>query len=107
VPSLGAAERRSVGWAVQGPLEAPLEQQAAYYEAMQAFAHTVNAADMVAETRLRPGDLVVFNNRRVLHGRTRFDPATGERHLRGSYIDLDAFRDRWRVLTERRYLGTL
>ena len=65
----------------------------------------MNHIDLVYETRMTPGDLVVFNNRRVLHGRTKFDPTTGERHLRGSYIDLDAFRDRWRVLAHRFHGG--
>ena len=85
----------------QGPLELPLEQTEAFYAAMKAFHQTVNHVDLVYETRLSPGDLVVFNNRRVLHGRNGFDPATGERHLRGSYVDLDAFRDRWRVLAHK------
>ena len=68
---------------------------------MKTFHQTVNDVHLVYETRLQPGDLVVFNNRRVFHGRTQFDPASGARHLRGSYVDLDAFRDRWRVLAHR------
>ena len=77
------------------------EQAELFYSAFRAFEHIINRPELVLQTRLQPGDLVIFNNRRVLHGRTQFDPTTGERHLRGSYIDLDAFRDRWRVLSER------
>ncbi|KCV69103.1 hypothetical protein H696_04519 [Fonticula alba] len=42
------------------------------------------------------GDLIVFDNRRVLHARTAFESATGERHLRGSYLRLDDWRAAWR-----------
>ncbi len=47
----------------------------------------------------RAGDLVAFDNRRVLHGRDAFDPGVGVRHLRGSYIDHDEVYSRLRVLT--------
>ncbi len=47
----------------------------------------------------RDGDMVVFDNRRVLHGRDAFDPGGGVRHLRGSYMDHDEIYSRLRVLT--------
>ena len=39
--------------------------------------------------RLEPGDIFSFNNRRVLHGRTAYDPNSGHRHLQGYYMDRD------------------
>ena len=39
--------------------------------------------------RLEPGDIFSFNNRRLLHGRTEFDPNSGHRHLQGYYMDRD------------------
>jgi gamma-butyrobetaine dioxygenase len=48
--------------------------------------------------KLKPGDMMVFNNRRVLHGREAFDPNTGPRHLQGCYVDLDEWHSRIRVL---------
>ena len=39
--------------------------------------------------RLEPGDVMVMNNLRTLHGRTAFDPSAGHRHLQGAYIDHD------------------
>ena len=53
---------------------------------------------MKIEFKMEPGDMVSFNNRRVLHARNEFDPNTGERHLQGTYIDLDDFYSRYRVL---------
>jgi len=51
---------------------------------------------------LEPGQVLVFANDRVLHGRTAFDPQEGSRHLQGCYIDHDAPRSRYRVLARER-----
>ena len=53
-------------------------------------------------TAWRPGDLVCFRNGRVLHGRERFDPALGERHLQGCYVDLDDLWSCLRMVRRRR-----
>ena len=50
---------------------------------------------------LRAGELMMFDNSRVLHGRTAFDPGSGRRHLQGCYIDIDEPRSRYRTLTRR------
>ena len=49
--------------------------------------------------RLEPGQVEMFDNSRVLHGRTSFDPSEGHRHLQGCYIDVDEPRSRYRVLS--------
>jgi len=48
-----------------------------------------------------PGDLVGFDNRRLLHARDAFDSTGGQRHLRGCYIDHDEVHSRLRVLARR------
>ena len=48
--------------------------------------------------RLAEGDLIMFDNCRLLHGRTGFDPTTGTRHLQGCYIDSDGPRSLYRAL---------
>jgi len=50
---------------------------------------------------LKEGDMVVFNNRRILHGRTSFDPSSGDRHLQGCYVDMDDFLARLRVAMKK------
>ncbi len=50
---------------------------------------------------LRAGELMMFNNSRVLHGRTEYDPNEGRRHLQGCYIDLDGPRSLYRTLGRR------
>ena len=44
----------------------------------------------------------MFDNCRLLHGRTGFDPREGLRHLQGCYIDSDGPRSLYRVLRRRR-----
>jgi gamma-butyrobetaine dioxygenase len=53
--------------------------------------------------RLQAGELMMFDNNRVLHGRTEFDPREGLRHLQGCYIDLDGPRGRY--LNLQRFVG--
>ena len=51
--------------------------------------------------QLKPGQMMMFDNNRVLHGRTSFDPSEGHRQLQGCYIDRDGPRSRYRVLQRR------
>jgi len=85
------------------PLFAP-DRLDAYFRARRQFDQRLRAADFEIRFLLRGGDLVMFDNRRLLHGRTGFDPAEGLRHLQGCYIDIDGPRSLWRVL--RRRLGS-
>jgi gamma-butyrobetaine dioxygenase len=55
--------------------------------------------------KLDPGQFMMFDNNRVLHGRSAFDPSEGHRQLQGCYIDRDGPRSLYRVL--RRRLGPL
>jgi gamma-butyrobetaine dioxygenase len=48
--------------------------------------------------RLNAGEMMMFDNNRVLHGRTAFDPSEGHRQLQGCYIDRDGPRSLYRVL---------
>jgi len=59
------------------------------------------AADPLFQIRypFSAGDLVGFDNRRILHGRDGFDPGSGFRHLRGTYVDHDEMYSRLRVLS--------
>jgi gamma-butyrobetaine dioxygenase len=84
------------------PLFAP-ERLEAYYGARRLFDHRLRAPDFEIRFLLNSGDLVMFDNCRLLHGRTGFDPTEGLRHLQGCYIDIDGPRSLWRVL--RRRLG--
>ena len=59
------------------------------YKAHHRFGNLLHDDRFQIKFRLNPGDIFSFNNRRVLHGRTAFDPNSGHRHLQGYYIDRD------------------
>ncbi|KAJ3023329.1 hypothetical protein HKX48_003613 [Thoreauomyces humboldtii] len=83
------------------PFQGPLEHEDAgrFYKAFQAFVKVLKEPELMYKTLLRPGDCVIFANRRVLHGREEFDAASGDRHLKGAYVDWDDFKDKLRVVT--------
>tara|TARA_B100000965_G_scaffold161983_1_gene134851 strand:- start:454 stop:1578 length:1125 start_codon:yes stop_codon:yes gene_type:complete len=59
------------------------------YKAHHRFGNLLHDKKFQINFRLEPGDIFSFNNRRVLHGRTEFDPNSGHRHLQGYYMDRD------------------
>ena len=59
------------------------------YKAHHRFGKLLHDDKFQIKFRLKPGDIFSFNNRRVLHGRTAFNPNSGHRHLQGYYIDRD------------------
>ncbi len=60
-----------------------------FYDAYQFFASLLQNNKFKIDFRLQAGDIFCFNNRRVLHGRTEFDPNSGNRHLQGYYVERD------------------
>jgi len=72
-----------------------------FYHARRLFNALLKSAEFEIRFRLDDGDLVMFDNRRLLHGRTSFDPAEGLRHLQGCYIDSDGPQSLYRVLRRR------
>jgi gamma-butyrobetaine dioxygenase len=70
-----------------------------YYHAFRKFmSATRDPADRIS-FKLGAGEMAVFDNRRVLHGREAFNPATGHRLLRGFYIDRGEIDSRIRTLS--------
>jgi gamma-butyrobetaine dioxygenase len=79
------------------PLLPPAELSA-YYRARRVFGRALRSEEFEIRFLLNKGDLVMFDNCRLLHGRTGFDPQEGLRHLQGCYIDIDGPRSKYRVL---------
>ncbi len=59
------------------------------YKAHHRFGNLLHDDKFQINFRLESGDIFSFNNRRILHGRTAFNPNSGERHLQGYYMDRD------------------
>ena len=76
------------------------EDQPRAYEAMRCFSQMAASDRFQITNQFLPGDLVGFDNRRILHGREAFESG-GKRHLRGMYIDQDEIRSTARVINRR------
>jgi gamma-butyrobetaine dioxygenase len=76
----------------------PPDELTAYYRARRIFDHMLRTSEFEIRFLLNSGDLVMFDNCRLLHGRTGFNPQEGLRHLQGCYIDIDGPRSLYRVL---------
>ena len=59
------------------------------YKAHHIFGNLLHDDKFQIKFRLEAGDIFSFNNRRLLHGRTEYDPNSGHRHLQGYYMDRD------------------
>ena len=68
------------------------------YKAHRRFGSLLHDSKFQINFRLEPGDIFCFNNRRLLHGRTEFDPNSGNRHLQGYYMDRDEIIGRLKYL---------
>ena len=80
------------------PLDLPAARIEAWYAAYRRFAALLRWPEGELRLRLAPGDLLVMQNQRALHGRTAFDLNAGRRHLQGCYVDKDGVESRLRVL---------
>ena len=111
------------------PFQAPLPRDTPheFYDALARFAALVDAPAAVYARRLGEGDAVVFDNRRVLHGRTSFedgddsglgsgsggvgarDASAGEpnRWLKGCYFEGDVMASHGRMLRARAARGEI
>lgn len=85
-----------------GTLDIAPELMDGYYRALIEFTTRIRRSDYQWERGLAPGDALVFDNQRVLHGRTAFDGDPGRRHLRLCTVDRDQVHSGLRLLREQR-----
>ena len=71
-----------------------------FYRAYRRLSALVNDPANHLTYRLAPGDVLMFNNHRILHARTGFDPASGNRRLQLATTDLDMVDSRIRILAQ-------
>ncbi|KAL7510387.1 hypothetical protein ACHAXN_007317 [Cyclotella atomus] len=106
----------------EGPVLLPPDDVDRYYQAYADFEQMVDNAlrssegsedlsqyanDYTWERKLSPGEILVFNNRRMLHGRRGFSLQPchtieeSQRHLVGCYTNIDDTLNQYRVLLRR------
>lgn len=94
------------------PFQAPMPLHSTppeFYPALQKFAALLRRPEGRYEFLLQEGDIMIFDNRRVLHARKAFTehttgkelPGESNRWLKGCYTEADAVLDRARVLRTR------
>jgi gamma-butyrobetaine dioxygenase len=71
----------------------------AYYPAFCRFGRLLQSDKYVMRFRLEARQCIVFDNHRIVHGRAAYTAESGERHLRGCYVDRGEMRSRYRALT--------
>lgn len=89
---------------LRGPLNVPFEAVELAYAGLRAFQELANSERFRLTFAYQPGDLMIFDNRRILHGRGAFDEAIGDRALQGCYMEREEVLSRIRIL--RRNLAT-
>ena len=82
------------------PLDLPADLIEPMLDALALFVSRLCEPRFQSRVLLQPGDLLIFDNHRVLHGRTAFDPTKAHRLLRSCHVDRDAVHSRLRVLAE-------
>jgi len=83
--------------------EALSEQLQNWHVAAQKFNHLIHRDADMYERMMKPGECVLFDNRRVLHARRGFEVGDigKERWLRGAYIDKDPFLSKLKILSSQ------
>lgn len=72
-----------------------------FYPAFRKFGQMLQDPKFLMTFRLRAGECIVFDNHRVAHGRTSYQEGSGDRYLRGCYVDRGELRSKYRVLRAR------
>jgi len=98
----GAVTEVRVGNWLRGPLAAAFDDVEPAYAALRLLFELTYRPELAVRTSWCPGDVLAFDNRRILHGRDAFEARSGRRFLRGCYSERDELRSRIRILQRSR-----
>ncbi|KAG6054003.1 hypothetical protein E4U17_004159 [Claviceps sp. LM77 group G4] len=73
------------------PMDAPVDK---WYDAARKWDEILRHPSNVFWFQLKPGQILIFDNWRILHGRSAFE---GQRRICGGYINRDDFFSRWQL----------
>jgi alpha-ketoglutarate-dependent taurine dioxygenase len=80
------------------PLDVPPDQVVPVYRALKRLFGLLYDDDLLLTLDLKAGEGLLFDNQRLLHGRTGFTPETPPRAVLTSSVDLDDFHSTMRLL---------
>jgi gamma-butyrobetaine dioxygenase len=83
------------------PQTAPGDDIDSLIEALAELTRLICDPQNQFQHQLQPGEVLVFDNQRVMHGRSAFDPTLAVRHLRSCNIDRDGVHSAFRTLARR------
>jgi gamma-butyrobetaine dioxygenase len=86
---------------VMAPLDLDAGDVEGFYEAFRVLSALYYDEKRWCQVPLRAGDLMLFDNHRVLHGRTAFSADVRRRHLRQCHVDRTEFHSRLRILARK------
>jgi gamma-butyrobetaine dioxygenase len=86
---------------VMAPLDLDAGEIEAFYTAFRLLSELYYDERRWCLVPLRPGELMIFDNHRVLHGRTAFSADIRRRHLRQCHVDRTEFHSRLRILARK------
>lgn len=92
-PSTGQLQQVRWNSSDRAGIELPVSETQKWYDAARKFESILRANEFWKQ--LQPGELLVFDNWRVMHGRSAF---TGKRRVCGAYINRDDWISRWKML---------
>jgi trimethyllysine dioxygenase len=78
----------------RAPFLLPPDEMARLYDALRAFDNLANSESMQWRQVLRPGEALLFDNWRTLHGRFAY---AGNRTMCGAYLNHEDFESRLRI----------
>lgn len=71
-----------------------------WLKAAKTFRGLLEDEEWLYERKLEPGQCVIFDNLRVMHGRRRFDTSSGSRWLKGTYVSSDEWLSKRAILAQ-------
>ncbi|XP_003412359.1 gamma-butyrobetaine dioxygenase [Loxodonta africana] len=81
--------------------DVPVERVQPFYAALKEFVDLMNSKEFKFTFKMNPGDVITFDNWRLLHGRRSYEAGTEiSRHLEGAYADWDVVMSRLRILRQ-------
>ncbi|ERL52627.1 TauD/TfdA family dioxygenase [Halomonas huangheensis] len=98
----GQLEEVRIADFLRGPLMTNFDEVDAAYRALMALQQRLRQPRFALRFTYAPGDLVIFDNRRLLHARDAFSGDSGHRWLQGCYLERDEIRSRYRIVQRRR-----
>ncbi|MCS5592837.1 MAG: TauD/TfdA family dioxygenase [Gammaproteobacteria bacterium] len=79
----------------------PQKELDSFYPALLRFGRLLRSEKYQIQIRLEEGQCIVFDNHRIVHGREAYAENSGNRYLRGCYIDRGELRSSYRTLIKK------